>query len=342
MFIMLSSISFWAVADNMDNAYSQGEAFANNTQSITVHDATNPSYYNIPNYQGTNVPQASYSGDLTQQARSNIAHDKTPIINSLQASTTNQPTQTEQQQIKDIANSANTIQSQASTSVGSNVYCANDSCADTTYKPESQQTFGQNASAISALFDAGKEFNEGTTPYMAEGRFGNYLLSKVRTFKGENLKCRDMGFINDGLYDNCCSDSGWGQKIGLAGCNQEENTLWTDKGNDLCHYVGEYCSDKTLGICNEHKKSYCCFESILAKVIQEQGRTQLGWSFGKADSSDCAGFTPQQLQKIDFSKINFSEFYNSLQAELHIPASPEVQQELQRDMQQMFQNGNPT
>lgn len=37
-----------------------------------------------------------------------------------------------------------------------------------------------------------------------------------------------------------------------------------------------YCSKKFLGVCLTKRKAYCCFESKLARILQEQGRRQLG------------------------------------------------------------------
>nr|WP_255573934.1 conjugal transfer protein TraN [Erythrobacter sp. SCSIO 43205] len=43
----------------------------------------------------------------------------------------------------------------------------------------------------------------------------------------------------------------------------------------LCAYVGTYCSKKVLGVCVTKRKAYCCFESKLSRILQEQGRKQL-------------------------------------------------------------------
>jgi len=58
----------------------------------------------------------------------------------------------------------------------------------------------------------------------------------------------------------------------------------------------------------QKKKTYCCFGSPLARIAAEQGRIQLGFDFGTAKSPNCRGFTPEEFQKLDFSKIDFSEW----------------------------------
>ena len=47
----------------------------------------------------------------------------------------------------------------------------------------------------------------------------------------------------------------------------------------------------------------------LARIINEQGRAQLGRSWGTAQAPDCAGFSLAQLQSLDFSRMDLTEFY---------------------------------
>ena len=67
----------------------------------------------------------------------------------------------------------------------------------------------------------------------------------------------------------------------------------------------------------ETKKSFCCFNSKLAKVIHEQGRPQLksfaNSPFGSASNPNCRGFTPEEFQNLDFSKIDLSEWYSEIE-----------------------------
>lgn len=98
-------------------------------------------------------------------------------------------------------------------------------------------------------------------------------------------------------------------------CDQEEQVLSLKKGHNLCHYVGTYCSTKDLlGGCLTKKDSQCCFNSKLARIIQEQGRPQIGRSWGSAQSPDCGGLTIEQLSAMDFSRMDFSEFIRDIQA----------------------------
>ena len=68
------------------------------------------------------------------------------------------------------------------------------------------------------------------------------------------------------------------QLSGLLSCEQAEQVLAMKNDNRLCHSVGSYCSRKVpiLGTCLETTQSFCCFNSRLARVLNEQGRAQLG------------------------------------------------------------------
>jgi hypothetical protein len=59
------------------------------------------------------------------------------------------------------------------------------------------------------------------------------------------------------------------------------------------------------------KQTSCCYSSVLARIIQEQGRPQLqsfaaGW--GSAESPNCRGFTPEEFQSLNFATMDLSEY----------------------------------
>lgn len=86
-------------------------------------------------------------------------------------------------------------------------------------------------------------------------------------------------------------------------CDEDEQVLQMKRGQNLCVYLNSYCARKVLGVCLEKKERHCCFNSVLAKLINRQGREQLG-----LDLEQCGGFTAKQLQALDFSRIDLSEF----------------------------------
>ena len=87
-------------------------------------------------------------------------------------------------------------------------------------------------------------------------------------------------------------------------------------------------------------KSFCVFGSKLAKIIQEQGREgQLHIKFGSAKEPNCQGITPEQLQSIDFSKIDFQDFFNDLNKNVKNPDLQQIQEMIQQHVQQAQSTG---
>lgn len=131
---------------------------------------------------------------------------------------------------------------------------------------------------------------------------------QIYIFNGKDRRCRswDMFF---GLVGGGCCDK---DKVfmGLVGCKENEKMLAKQNKAELCTELGEYCSKKIkLGfakICVQKSKGHCCFGSKLARFVHEQGRSQLGISWGTAENPQCRGFTPEEFQKLDFSKIDLT------------------------------------
>ena len=112
--------------------------------------------------------------------------------------------------------------------------------------------------------------------------------------------------------------------MSMTSCNEEEGKLAMKEGAGLCHSIGTYCSSciRILGhcvSCIEHTTGKCCFNSRLSRIVNEQGRTQVGKGWGSGESPDCSGFTIAQLQSLDFAAMDLSEFYASI-----VPNLPNV------------------
>ena len=86
-------------------------------------------------------------------------------------------------------------------------------------------------------------------------------------------------------------------------CEPAEQVTAMKRGQNLCVHVGTYCSKKVLGVCLEKKQRHCCFNSKLARIINREGRAQLGLPM-----NSCGGFNQEQLQALDFSRMDLSEF----------------------------------
>lgn len=112
--------------------------------------------------------------------------------------------------------------------------------------------------------------------------------------------------------------------MSMMSCNENEGKLAMKEGAGLCHTIGSYCSSciRIFGYCVsciENTTGKCCFNSKLARIINEQGRQQFGKGWGSAEGPECSGFSIAQLQSMDFSRMDLTEFYASI-----VPTLPNV------------------
>ena len=107
-----------------------------------------------------------------------------------------------------------------------------------------------------------------------------------------------------------------------SGCDEKDLQTGSQVAGKDCHYVGDYCELKwPLAGCVQKAKSYCCFNSKMARIIHEQGRPQLqafqpNGAWGVPELPNCRGFTPEEFQGLDFSRIDLSEYFADLQKDL--------------------------
>ena len=184
---------------------------------------------------------------------------------------------------------------------GGEIFCSDGTCSEAlSGKSDSFQKAVSQLAAVAAAGEDVAELND----------------VNVRAFTGRGQSCRKAAVG----FNNCCKGSGWGSDVGLANCSSEEKALGQAKERLLTVDIGEYCSKKVLGVCLEKKRGYCVFDSKLAQIVQQQGRQwQLGVGFGSAESPDCSGINVEQLQALDFSRMDFKNFYADLEGGSAIP-----------------------
>jgi conjugal transfer mating pair stabilization protein TraN len=102
-------------------------------------------------------------------------------------------------------------------------------------------------------------------------------------------------------------------------CQSEEFQLNAMKQLKNCAYVGSYCKTKVLGACVEKREAYCCFNSPLSRLIQEQVRPQLGLTWGEPSAPQCEGIPVERLAEVDWKKVNLDEWLGMLQKNGHYP-----------------------
>lgn len=90
----------------------------------------------------------------------------------------------------------------------------------------------------------------------------------------------------------------------LTQCDSNEQDMGVRIAERQCFKVdGAYCAKKVLGVCVIRRQNWCCYSSILARIIAKQGSEQLG-----KDMSQCEGFTVSEFAQIDFDKLDLSEW----------------------------------
>ena len=168
---------------------------------------------------------------------------------------------------------------------GSVRYCVGAGCE--TVRPRSNTGFVEATTRLNMALELGGEA---------------FDREDMRFFKGKRRACH----IHFGGLANCCKNSGL--LVGLANCSAGEIELAEERNAGNTHYLGKYCSRRTFfGICIRRSRAWCVFGSKLGRILQEQGRAQLGVGWG-----NCRGLTVAEIEGIDFASLDLSEFTENL------------------------------
>ena len=102
-------------------------------------------------------------------------------------------------------------------------------------------------------------------------------------------------------------------------CEQKEFELGAKKETRQCTFVGSYCASETALGCVEKREAYCCYGSVVGRIIQEASHQQLGISYGEPEAPTCEGLTPAMLGQLDWEKVDLSEWIGMLNIAGHLP-----------------------
>lgn len=175
-------------------------------------------------------------------------------------------------------------------------FCLTGDCADTSYEANTEMM-----NVMSHLYVLREAQND--------------LKNFKVIFKGQHRWCTR----NCLDFRDCCgNERGWGISLNLSSCDKAEIELRTLRDKNLCIQVGTYCAerDKVFNSCLRKKTTFCCYGTKMARLIQQYGRAQLGIGFGSPEHPICDGLSPEQLNRIDFSKINFSEIFEDIKGSM--------------------------
>ncbi len=105
----------------------------------------------------------------------------------------------------------------------------------------------------------------------------------------------------------------------IYACEQPEYELAAKKQLKVCKDLGAYCDSQVLGVCMVRKESYCCYNSPLARILNEQIKPLLGMNFGTAKNPSCSGIKVSDLDKVDWNQVNLDEWLAILAQTGHLP-----------------------
>ena len=201
---------------------------------------------------------------------------------------------------------------------GDDVYCINGDCEP--IEREASTEFKDAMVAVQTMGQANKEFDEQT----------------LILFSGTRETCHRKVF---GI-SNCCSGKGV-PLVTAAICDAAEKQLDVKEEKGLCMKVGTYCSDEVLGVCVTRKEAHCCFESKLSRILQEQGRPQIGKPWAKPKTEQCKGFTVDEFARLDLSKMDFSEVYAEFMDAAKLPDEVGTTALIQKKIEEYYDRARP-
>lgn len=155
-------------------------------------------------------------------------------------------------------------------------------------------------------------------------------------FNGKPSECLPPGYQT--TWFDCCDTDRDRFLFLREQCGEEALETVSARVAERAVYVGSYCKKRIRFVgCVQRARVYCVFSTKLGRIVQEQGRPQLqafgstgGW--GTPQDPRCEGFTPEQFQSLDFSQIDFTEFFGDLAT----PPPEAVQSEMREKIDAFF------
>ena len=269
----------------------------------------------VPGYAGTDVPERTIGADsLEDEGRARLLDPDDPggaagraVVEGV-TSRPERPVAADDPAVarsegiaaspQSSAHRADNLASGSTTDCGADLDDAQDggSCGQVTY------CVGAGCETVEPQANAG--FVEATTRLNMALELGGDEFDRddLRFFTGQRRACH----IHFGGLANCCRRSG--ALVGLFNCSASERELAQERNAGNTHYLGRYCSRRTFfGVCIRRSRAWCVFGSKLGRILQQQGRAQLGIAW-----SSCRGLTVAEVEGIDFASLDLSEFTEDL------------------------------
>ncbi len=213
--------------------------------------------------------------EIFKSYKQDISSEDQEFLNQL----SNRSTLNEEKSIKDIKD------------IKDNFYCIEGDCHDSSYEANQEL---QNAFAGLGVLD--EMVNSKNESQITSNDNDQTFQSKVSLFKGDAYSCKKRN------GNNCCKSGGISNDLNLDKCSQREKELFTKRANQQCKFVGK----------TNATHIFCCFDSKFARVMQEQGRSQLGFDFGNSKAANCRGLTKTEIIRLDLERMNLDELVEGI------------------------------
>lgn len=276
-----------AHASDLDRAYARGEKFGESQEGSAYQAILDLNVKDVPGYEGDDPWQTGIDENSIENA-AQAAIASNPHLSAayeIAQDVQENPYELDEEHWEKMAE---IMRERAQDIIGDEGFCIDGECY--TWENLPNQDIHEPGTILSDLIEAGEN-----------------MTSSMTIYNGSKEKCKKDSW---GFAD-CCKDKGWLVDWNLTQCPQEYKILGMKKEKGLCHYVGDYTESDWIG--NKTKyKVYCCFETSLARITHEQGRGQVGLDWGKPKRANCRGFTVDEFENLDYSKMDMSEWYGEL------------------------------
>ena len=129
----------------------------------------------------------------------------------------------------------------------------------------------------------------------------------------------------------------WQAYNAALACDEADYKTATKSNAKLCYEYDAWCASQDCGLfgctCTKFRTGKCCYNSKLARIINQQGRGQLGLAL-----SDCSGLTVENVQQLDWSRIDLSEFMADMLAQAQQSSSVIMNATTQQQLQNKLTN----
>lgn len=157
--------------------------------------------------------------------------------------------------------------------------------------------------------DASQDFKKSLSYFTLLKEVTDQIDTKnPKIFTGKALKCKKQ---NLGVK-NCCKEGGWGLDLGLAKCSAQEKELGIARRNKKTIYIGRYKPKGNIFYRPKYHV-FCSYPSKIARIFIREGKKQLSQNYGSPKHPNCSGIHINDLNKIDFNKVDLSELHQDME-----------------------------